>query len=376
PHLDRQLEEIVAAFVQRLGTEVADLDGAEDEVLEVLVAEVDAADLEEAGGAMRVLDAREHRERACLFSFPFLVRLAVGHQIARAPAQERRDVVRLERGDHQRADLALLRRLERLRVEHLDVVEVGPDTEAGPRYVLAAHHAGLGHAEVVGELRAEGALDLVALRLRHRLGRAHDVLDAELRQVHAFRLGEVGEVQRIARHAEPDGRAQTLDQLELQRRRGRGARARPVHRDAARGGATRVDLPDRMDAEREGDVRALAAPCTGAVEGARERLQAEFHVTEAARVEQRLAGDAARAPVLGDAVVRGVAELAVELLVRQRAQGVLIEDRDAAPDLGMVELRQVELRDALFPERRAHRPLDRGALAFALQLANLGAGPG
>ena len=61
--------------------------------------------------------------------------------------------------------------------------------------------------------------------------------------------------------------------------------------------------PTGMDAHREGDVRALAAPGAGAVEGARERLQADFDVAEAARVEQRLAGDAARAPVLGDAVV-------------------------------------------------------------------------
>src|SRR6185436_2172031 len=157
-----------------------------------------------------------------------------------------------------------------------------------------------------------------------------------------------------------------LDQLELQRRRGRSPRARPVDRDAARGGAARIDLPNRMDAERKGDVRALAASGAGAVEGARERLQAEFHVAEAARVEQRLAGDAARAPVLGDAVVLGVAKLAVELLVRQRTQRVLVENRDATPDLGIVELRQVQLRDSLFPEGRANRPLDRGALAFAL----------
>ena len=83
------------------------------------------------------------------------------------------------------------------------------------------------------------------------------VLDAELRQVDARRLGEVGEVQRVARHAEPDGRLQALDQLELQRRGRRGAGARPVHGDAARRGAARVDLPDRMDAERERDMRAL-----------------------------------------------------------------------------------------------------------------------
>ena len=108
----------------------------------------------------------------------------------------------------------------------------------------------------------------------------------------------------------------------------------------------------------------------GAVEGAREGLEADFDVAKAARVEQRLAGDAARAPVLGDAVVLRDAELAVELRVRQRAQRVLVEDRDLAPDLRVVELRQVEPRQSLLPERRAQRPLDRAALALALEAAD------
>src|SRR5688572_19814977 len=84
--LDRELEEVVAALVHRFGAEIADLGVAEDEVLEVLLAEVDAADLEEAGGAVRMLDARENRERPC----PVLG-FAISNEVARAPAQERRD---------------------------------------------------------------------------------------------------------------------------------------------------------------------------------------------------------------------------------------------------------------------------------------------
>src|SRR5438876_1050451 len=79
---------------------------AEHEVLEILVAEVHAAHLEEAGSAMRVADARKHREWAHT-----IVGFDIGDQIARAPAQERRDVVAPERGDHQAAGLAFLHRL-------------------------------------------------------------------------------------------------------------------------------------------------------------------------------------------------------------------------------------------------------------------------
>src|SRR6185503_8458404 len=67
-----------------------------------------------------------------------------------------------------------------------------------------------------------------------------------------------------------------------------------------------------------------------------------------------------------DPVVLGVAKLAVELLVRQRAQRVLVEDRDTTPDPGIVELRRVQLGDSLFPERHEHCPLDGGAFALRL----------
>src|SRR5262245_30988522 len=105
-----------------------------------------------------------------------------------------------------------------------------------------------------------------------------------------------------------------------------------------------------MDTQRKRDVRALTAPSAGAVEGARERFQPDLDVAEAARVEERLAGDAARAPVLRDAVVASVAELAIELRVRQRTQRVFVEDRDAAPDLGVLQLAQIQAGKPLLPE--------------------------
>src|SRR5574342_1021583 len=125
-------------------------------------------------------------------------------------------------------------------------------------------------------------------------------------------------MQGVARHVEPDRGLQALDQLELDRRGRRGPRARPVDADAARGRAAREGLPDWVDAEGKGNVGPVAALRPGAVEAARERLQPDLHVAVAARIEERLPGDAARAPVLGDAVVARVAELAVELRIRQR----------------------------------------------------------
>src|SRR6185436_1698710 len=184
-------------------------------------------------------------------------------------------------------------------------------------------------------------------------------------------------MQRVARHAEPDGRLQAPDQLQLQGRGGRRAGARPVDRDAARSGAARVDLADRVDAQREGDVGTLAAAGPGAVEGAREGLEANLDVSEAARVEERLAGDAARAPVLRDAVVARVAELAVELGVRQPAQRVLVEDGNLTPDLRIMQSLQIyPFGNPFLPERRLEGALDRGALALALEAAERSAGGG
>src|SRR5260221_4171582 len=132
-----------------------------------------------------------------------------------------------------------------------------------------------------------------------------------------------------------------------------------------------------MDAERERDVCARAAPDTGAVESTRERFHADFDVLEGARVEERQDRDTARAAELGDAVVLRVAELAVELRVAYRTQRVLVEDRDPAPLGRVIQFFKSNIFwNSFLPERRMQRTLNRGALARALQLENLFSGLG
>ena len=89
-----------------------------------------------------------------------------GHEIAGAPAQERRDIVGPQRRHHQRADGTLLDRLMGLRIEHFDQEHVGPDPESASRLVFRAHHAGFGHAESVAHLRTPLARELLALGVR------------------------------------------------------------------------------------------------------------------------------------------------------------------------------------------------------------------
>src|SRR5205823_6770157 len=98
-----------------------------------------------------------------------------------------------------------------------------------------------------------------------------------------------------------------------------------------------------------------------------------FHVAEAARIEERLPGDATRAPVLADTVGRRNAELVVELVVRQRAQRVLVEDRDPAPLVRILEPVEIDRLQLRAPERRAPRLLDREALALGLDAPDFGA---
>src|SRR5258705_159845 len=82
-----------------------------------------------------------------------------------------------------------------------------------------------------------------------------------------------------------------------------------------------------------------------------------------ARVEQRLAGSAARTPELAPVLARADAELAVELLGRQAAQRLLVEDRDVAPMLGALQ--------PLTEKRRSPGLLQRPLLAFILDLLEL-----
>ena len=117
-----------------------------------------------------------------------------------------------------------------------------------------------------------------------------------------------------------------------------------------------------MHAEREGDVRAIVGGRADQRPGALEGEQAVHHVLGRARVEQRPAGGAARAPVLDHLAARLDAELVVEALGRDLAQLFLGEQRDLVPDVfGFAVGNSLQ-------ERRLARALDRDLLALALNL--------
>ncbi len=84
------------------------------------------------------------------------------------------------------------------------------------RRALAAHHAGFRHTERVPHRGAPRGRDLGPLGVRQRLGRAQDLFDRPVRQIDAALLGQIGEVQAVGAHAQPDGGPQALDQLDLQ----------------------------------------------------------------------------------------------------------------------------------------------------------------
>src|SRR6266850_4985876 len=128
-----------------------------------------------------------------------------------------------------------------------------------------------------------------------------------------------------------------------------------------------------MDAERKRDVRAIPLLRGSAVVRPCEGLKAILHVAVAARIEERLPGDAAGAPVLADAVGRRHAELVIELLVGERAQHVLVEDRDLAPLLRILEPLEIDALELRAPESRAPRLLHRKTLALGLDAPDLGA---
>ena len=99
----------------------------------------------------------------------------------------------------------------------------------------------------------------------------------------------------------------------------------------------RQHLADRMDAERKRHMRAAAASATGAIVNSREADHRRFDVAIAARIEQRRTGRAAGAPIFGDAVVGRDAEALVKLLIVEFAQHLLVQDRNFAPLVRIVE---------------------------------------
>jgi hypothetical protein len=225
----------------------------------------------------------------------------------------------------------------------------------------------------VEHLGAPEARELLALGSRQRLGRAHDLADRGSGQVDAFRLREIGEMQRKAAHADEHRRLQRLDQLEL-RRRGMGvAGADPDHAHVEQLSAPRPDLSGRMDPEREREVAEIA----GAYPHARERSTpgqlGEAQVIARTRIEHRLSGRAAGAPVFRDLRAGSRAKCRQKLGVGQLAQRVLVKDRDFPPLGGIVERVRIDVVELAAIPRDALRARECFLLLLALDLCDVGA---
>ena len=176
-------------------------------------------------------------------------------------------------------------------------------------------------------------------------------------------------MQAVAAHSHPDGWLQAADQFELQRRRRCGSGARPVDGNAAGGGGASQHLADRMNAERERQVRAPAAAAAGAVVDARKSGHRRDNVVVAARIEQRCTGRTAGPPEFGDAVVGCQAERFVKLPIVELAQRLLVQDRNFAPFVRIVEPIRIDVIELAFEERRAASLRDRTLFALGLQCA-------
>ena len=156
--------------------------------------------------------------------------------------------------------------------------------------------------------------DLLALGLRQRLGRAHHLFHRRGGEIDALGLGEIGKMQREARHADEHGGLQRLDQLELRRRTARRCRRRPSscrHRTNARC-APRPGRPDECRSGTRCDRgRPCRSPCRE-TSGPRSSKPVG-DVVGGARIEDRLAGRAAGAPEFRDLGMRHRAELLMKL---------------------------------------------------------------
>src|SRR5262245_66079830 len=107
-------------------------------------------------------------------------------------------------------------------------------------------------------------------------------------------------MQREAAHADEHRRLQRLEQVELGRRGMSIAGADPDHADAEQLRAARPDLPGRMHAERKRDVTEIARADAHAGERPAPGQLGEAQVVARARIEYRLPGRAARAPIFCD----------------------------------------------------------------------------
>ena len=159
PRLDEQAQDVEPGLgVEHLGLEVDDVPIEEHQVLELVVVDVHAAHLEEADRAPGVTHHRENR--------PGLIAAARARhadQVARVPAQERRDVVVEQRRHDHGADGSFRHRLAARLVDHLAQEQVGPHMQAVVLRRLDRDQRAFGHAELVGNLSAPGSLELLAL---------------------------------------------------------------------------------------------------------------------------------------------------------------------------------------------------------------------
>ena len=155
--------------------------------------------------------------------------------------------------------------------------------------------------------------------------------------------------------------AQALDQARAGARRASWCR-RPAQFTAMPRGlrGAREHVPDRMDAERKRVVHALAGAAADAVEGPRERQQRRSGCRSgcadrrAACRSRRPSASTRRSPSGGRTQNR-----LVELPVGERAQHLLVEDRNAPPLLGIVEAIDVHVLELSAVERRALRLRER-----------------
>ena len=157
----------------------------------------------------------------------------------------------------------------------------------------------------------------------------------------------------VARHAGPDGRLEVADQFELGQRWCVAARAAPERPDAEILGGAGIEMSDRMNPERKRDMHQVFLGRPHDHEGATEAEDAVFHVERGARIKQRAAGDASRAPILDHLAARLDTELLVKLVRRDLPQFVLGEERNFRPNVRIVQSIEIDTGQPIAKERGA-----------------------
>ena len=117
---------------------------------------------------------------------------------------------------------------------------------------------------------------------------------------------------------------------------------------------------------------AAAAPQLRAIVNACKADHRGGDVAVAAWIEQWRAGGAAGAPIFGDAVIRRDAEFLVELAVVELAKRFLVQDRNLAPLVRIVEPIGIDVFKFPSIERRPPRLRQCRLLAPGLNALNLG----